>query len=270
MTPDRASAIFRQLLQTPASELDHFGRRNGLQGHPDRGSLEQAQELLRALTLALESGPGPNWQRINDAWGAMVARHGKVDMSAAGPARPQWIRDIPAKPTLGDPAPGTSGQRQQAHDRDRFVPTAQPHFVRTPPPVAPIPSVAPVGAAAPSWPQQAPAAYPATPQPQAYGQPQPAPQARQPPPPPRRSAAPAANPQLQALQDHVTNYAAFCAACAAFPERAADTMRDYGIPDEATRRRIDDTWADRFDDDGDLHLQWESLFRQFRQRISGG
>ena len=98
MTPERASVLFRELLQTPAAELDQFARRNGLQGHPERSSLEQAQEILRALMVALQSGPGPNWDRVNTAWGALVAKHGKIDLLAAGPSRPSWVRVVRGAP----------------------------------------------------------------------------------------------------------------------------------------------------------------------------
>ncbi len=92
---------------------------------------------------------------------------------------------------------------------------------------------------------------------------------RPPPPPPRRRQnTETPSPQLQALETNVSNYASFCAACAAFPTRVAETQREYGLADETARRRIDEIWADRFDDDSDLHEQWERLFAQFREQIT--
>ena len=35
------------------------------------------------------------------------SKHGKIDTTAMGPAPPAWIREAVAKPSLGDPAPGT-------------------------------------------------------------------------------------------------------------------------------------------------------------------
>jgi len=65
----------------------------------------------------------------------------------------------------------------------------------------------------------------------------------------------------------VSRYAAFCAACSAFPDRVAQTQSEYGIADEASRRALDDHWADMFDDDASLQQQWERLFQQFRANL---
>lgn len=65
----------------------------------------------------------------------------------------------------------------------------------------------------------------------------------------------------------VSRYAAFCAACSASPNRAAETAREYGIPDEHVRRQLDDYFAERFDRDADEQSQWERLVSQFRDRL---
>jgi len=124
MTPDRAATIFRELLQTPESELGHLPRRMGLQGHPNPPDLQQAKDLLDALVVALQSGPGPNWERVNTAWSAMVSKHGRLDKNAMGPEQPAWIRNLPPKPTLGDPAPGSPGYAAAQEQQQRYVPPA--------------------------------------------------------------------------------------------------------------------------------------------------
>jgi len=241
MNPDRAAAIFRELLQTPEHELDQFSVRNGLAGHPHAGDLSRARELLQAMVVALQSGPGPNWARVADAHQAMVAAHGKMNVPAAGPAPPAWIRDVPAKPTLGDPAPGTHQAATHQQRQERFVPMAKPQVV--------APVAAPVAA-----PPQAP------------------PQ-RQPPPPPKRKAAPQtaampAQPETPAtgggVHESVATYAAFCAACANQPDRVEAIQREYSLANAAHRATIDELWQDRFDDDAELQQQWEQLFAQFR------
>ena len=430
MTPERAATLFRELLQTPLSELPNFARRHGLQGHPGANDLEHGRELLQALMIALQSGPGPNWDRIHDAWHTMRTNHGPIDMSAMGVAPPAWVRDVPAKPALGDPAPGTAAQAAQAEQRQRFVPVAKPqHVPQAPaapapaapapaapapaapappyphppaassapapgPAAAPLPAVpappatpsapapapaqaAPSHAPAPQHPPVAPAAAPAPPalapsppapavaaaplppsehvrsatyppapvapgpgmparqlvapawdvpaddQPgtrtppmgEAYApgspaaavspaapaqhvSPQPAgvqpsapPQAApsqpvaaplaapsphvpaaQPPPPPQRGAppppaAPSSHEAQQGLEMSVSTYAAFCAACAAMPERVAETQREYGIASDDQRASIDDLWQDRFDEDPALHQQWEQMFARFRDQL---
>jgi hypothetical protein len=238
MNPDRAAAIFRELLQTPEHELDQFSVRNALPGHPHAGDLSRARELLQAMVIALQSGPGPNWARVADAHQAMVAAHGRMNVPAAGPAPPAWIRDMPAKPTLGDPAPGTHQAAAHQQKQERFIPVAKPQVMA--PPVQPV---------------------------------QPAPPQRQPPPPPKREPAPQtaampAQPEAPAaaggVHESVATYAAFCAACANQPERAETIQREYGIAHAAHRATIDELWQDRFDDDAELQQQWEGLFAQFR------
>jgi hypothetical protein len=116
MTPERAAALFAELMQTPTGELAHFARRHGLTGDPSPRDLEHARDLLQAVWVALQAAPGPHWERIADAWGAMIARHGKVDIAAAGPAPPPWVRPPPPpKPSLGDPAPPGRGSDPMHH-----------------------------------------------------------------------------------------------------------------------------------------------------------
>jgi hypothetical protein len=66
----------------------------------------------------------------------------------------------------------------------------------------------------------------------------------------------------------VSKYAAFCAACSTYPERAAETQRDYGIADERARRQLDDYFAERFDNDPAEQEQWERMLGQFRDQIA--
>jgi hypothetical protein len=66
----------------------------------------------------------------------------------------------------------------------------------------------------------------------------------------------------------VARYAALCAACAAYPQRIAETLREYGIASDHERTRIDAAWQDRFDDDPALQQQWERLFHQFRAQLA--
>jgi len=113
-----------------------------------------------------------------------------------------------------------------------------------------------------------------------------APHAAGPPPPPRRDpvgrpedAAPAgavdgpsvhealpggADADAGSIYQSVAKYAAFCAACAEFPERLAETLAGYGIRDAAERAAVDQAWQDRFDDEPDAMTKWEELFAHFR------
>ena len=267
MRPDKAASVFRELLQTPIKAFGHFAQRTGLHTNPNHQDLVQAQELLQAIACALESAPGPNWESVRAAWTGMRSKVGAVHQPAVAKP-PAWVRDaLPARPSLGDPAPGTEQRTEQEQQRARFVPVAQPQFVPppaaapAPPPVAPPPAppVAPVAQPAygGSYAQQAPHAAPqATPP-----APPPAPP-RRPPPPPQRQAA-----QVDLSGWSVSRYASFCAACAAFPTRVAQTQLEYGLPDDASRAQLDDLWQDRFDDDPAMQSQWEQTFRQFREQL---
>ena len=62
----------------------------------------------------------------------------------------------------------------------------------------------------------------------------------------------------------VAKYAALCASCAAFPDRAAATLQQYGVTDETGRVALDEIWQDRFDEDPSLLQSWESLYAHFR------
>lgn len=290
MTPDRAATIFRELLQTPESELGHLPRRMGLPGHPTPPDLQQAKDLLDALVVALQSGPGPNWDRVNTAWSAMVTKHGKLDKSAMGYNQPAWIRDLPPKPTLGDLAPGSPGYAAGQEQRQRYVPPAPgqaaPHHPAPQPP-APHQGGHQAGYPPPPGLYSPPAGY-APPAVQVHGTaPTPAPQAspppqpRQPPPPPQRSAPPAPQatqtPQAAAappaapaegdIRHSVAKYASFCAACAAHPDRVFTTQVEYGITSPEMRASLDEDWQDRFDDDAELHAKWEQLFQHFRKQL---
>ena len=301
MTPDRAATIFRELLQTPESELGHLPRRMGLPGNPTPPDLQQAKDLLDALVVALQSGPGPNWDRVNTAWGAMLSKHGKLDKSAMGYSQPAWIRDLPPKPTLGDPAPGSPGYASQQEQRQRYVPPSpQQHAAPQQPAVHAAPQqpvvTAPQQPAVHAAPQQAipqqgghqagyppppglyspPAGY-APPAIQVHGATPSPPPAQastaqasappQPPPPPQRSAPPAPAPSEGDIQSSVAKYAAFCAACAAHPDRVFTTQVEYGITSPQMREQLDEDWQDRFDDDAELHARWEQLFQHFRKQL---
>ena len=295
MNPDRAASIFRELLQTPEADLQNFARRVGLQGEPTTSDLTQAKEVLQTLLVALQSGPGPNWARVNTMWATFRAKHGALPQTAMDPSKPQWVRDVPDKPTLGDPAPGTSSHAQQEQRRQRFVPTGKPAFhqggaIATPPPQAPAPAGYQVGSHQPppppgreAWPappgmyggaQAAPqpAAPPAA-HPQHAAHPQGAGQPRvfnqppqQPPPPPKREPQTPAQAKGD-ISESVAKYAAFCAACAAAPDRVFATMVEYGISSPEMRDELDETWNERFDEDGALHKQWEQLFHSFRNQL---
>lgn len=260
MNPERWATLFRELLQTPDHELGHYARRCGLLTDPQHEQLIKARELLMALGQALESAPGPNWHRVDSAWVGMRQQHGALVPTGGPPKPPGWVREnAPAKPGLGDPAPGTAGFEDQQRQRERFVPAAQPGYV-APPVVAaaqPIPPAAPAPPPPAAW--NAPAAAPAG---EAYAEPPP----RRPPPPPRRSVPPA-TPSEESLEMSVARYASFCAVCAAYPNRVQNTQQQYGMADDAARRRLDDIWQDRFDADPALQEHWEQLFGQFRSRL---
>ena len=198
MNPERAASIFRELLQAPNSELINLPRRMGLMGNPTPPDLERARELLQALMVALESGPGPNWDRIGTAWEAMRRMHGEMQREALGDAKPAWIRDVPARPSLGDPAPGTASHASLEEERQRFVPQARPApaqhaaYQQQPapqpqayPPAQPQQAYAPAAQAYPS--AQPPQAYPSAPSAPPTGY---APQASSPPVHPSHAATP--------------------------------------------------------------------------------
>ena len=69
------------------------------------------------------------------------------------------------------------------------------------------------------------------------------------------------------IRTSVAKYAAFCAACAAQPDRVFMTQVEYGITSPEARVELDETWQDRFDEDGEAHALWERLFRQFRREL---
>jgi hypothetical protein len=289
MTPDRAASIFRDLLMTPASDLDGFARRVGLQGNPDPGDLKQAKEILETFVVALQSGPGPNWQRVNTMWSTLHARHGALAPSAMEPQRPGWVRPAPPKPSLGDAAPGTAGFAEQQERQQRFVPGRHVQPGQIDPRMAPkydapgydaqqhaAQGYGQPGAAEPppppgrdAWPAP-PGLYGAPPMPYAPqpAQEVPAPQVYRPP-PPKREPPPPQEPQAPTgnIKESVARYASFCAACAAAPDRVFATMVEYGISSPQARDELDELWNERFDGDAGLQKQWEQLFHQFRDKL---
>jgi len=70
--------------------------------------------------------------------------------------------------------------------------------------------------------------------------------------------------------ESVARYAAFCAACAEFPDRIAQTRSGYGVTDDEARAALDGAWQDRFDDDPELLGRWEQLFGSFRRSLRAG
>jgi hypothetical protein len=294
-TPDRAAYLLRELLQTPREQLTQFPRRMALHTQPTQEELECAQEVLFALVTALESERGPAWQRIRDAWvglrqhvAAAIPLPGSLD-----PAPPAWLGGaLPAKPTLGDPAPGTHASAEVERERARFVPTAPPAFavapahpISSPAPMSlsttpPTPPISPLQALLAGTTAPAPGApvygesYAVGPLPAAHGYP-PVPQ-RSPPPPPVRPMA-ASAPVLQPAPEPVaaldlsawttSRYAALCAACSIEPARAPETAREYGLADDGERRRLDDHFAELFDREPAEQEQWERLIVQFRERL---
>lgn len=246
MTPEKAGTVFRELLQTSDGELGWFSRRAGLASEHDHEDLRKARELLQCLAGALASGPGTGWDRVQAAWSGMRQRHGAVETHTSSVAKPQWVRDLPPKPSLGAPAPGTEPYQAQQAERARFVPAAQPAH-HAPPAV--------VSAPAPMMPPAArpPAGRPPVPKRAA---------AQAPPPPPR------GEPVVVGGQMTLARYAAFCAACSTNPERVAVVEAEYGIHSAAQRAALDDHWQDEFDDDPALLAQWEQLCSQFRASLA--
>lgn len=295
MTPERAAYVFRELMQTPTEQLSMYPQRAGLLTRPNQDDLERARELLFALAEALAVPAGPEWAKVQSAWTALRQGHG-VTQSAGAPKPPKWVRELPPEPSLGDPAPGTVGHQAMQRKQERFVPAAQPvhqspgqqtagyHGHQGRPAGAYGEAYASAGQQQP-YPAQGHPGHSNQPAPAAnYGQPlaQSAPQHRPvpqhaPPPPPRRhqggpppeatAAQTTQGPGLDFSAWTVSKYAAFCAACSVYPDRVQQTQHDYGIGDDACRRRLDDHWSDVFDDDGAAHQQWEQLVRQFRDNL---
>lgn len=132
--PDRALFLLRELLQTPHDELALFPRRAGLRTQPTAEELAQAKELVESVVAALEADGGAAWQRVRDAWVGGRQRLGAPPLAGlVDPPAPAWIGPQPAKPSLGDPAPGTHEAADLERQRRRFVPEAPPV------PVAPSP-----------------------------------------------------------------------------------------------------------------------------------
>ncbi len=295
MTPERAAELMRELLVTPKSALNDFGRRNGLPGSVNPPDLEMAKELLQAVWVGLQSSSGPNWERINTAWGAMRAKHGELRTDDMGPRPPGWIRSSePVKPTLGDLAPGAAQTPQvgfvQAGHQSGYPPHQPPPgtapntgsggaYAAPPPGYGPAhPGYQPPSGGYAQPAQAPPGSYPQAPTPQqAPAQPAPpaeppkerfVPQAKPkaPPPPPARRRA-SGTPDRSIAND-VELYASFCAACSASPDKVFATMVDYGIGSPEMRAELDEMWQERFDEDGELHQRWEHLYRHFRQHQS--
>ncbi|MBM4356628.1 MAG: hypothetical protein FJ096_00805 [Deltaproteobacteria bacterium] len=323
---DRALLLLRELLQTPSEELVHFPRRAGLHTQPTPDELERAQGLVGALVVALESERGSAaWQRVHDAWVGSRQRLGAPPTPGlVDPPPPAWIGNLPAMPSLGDPAPGTAEAEGLEQQRNRFVPQAPPTYsaptgptfdtpafdalgappmrrAQTPPtpPLTPRAELLAADArtAAPSpgqhlpgWARPQPGAPSAATTAGVYGEayaigpaaasPSPPPQAPRVGPPPLPTAAarglagaapslPPPRPSLgfDPASWTVSRYAALCAACSASPQRAGDTAREYGVPDEHARRSLDDHFAERFDRDPTEQEQWERLVVQFRERL---
>jgi len=153
-------------------------------------------------------------------------------------AHAQAEAQLPAMPAMLAPVGTGSGQPIVPQAPEGFTAAAQP------------PAVPP--AAAPERPAPPPSPRPEPPAAQAS--------------PPAAAPAPgaAAGTDAGAIDQSVAKYAAFCAACAEFPDRLADTMAGYGIGDVAQRAALDQLWQDRFDDEPEVMSKWEELFAHFR------
>lgn len=155
MTPSRAATVFRELLQTSDGELSLFARRAGLHGELGAEDLLRARELLQAVAAALESGREQDWTAIRAAWEGLRSKRSPVGVASppvtTGEAsRPAMLgRQVAAKPSLSDSAPGASADQQ---DRRKFVPVARPRHVAAPqgadPAAQPPPAASPPPGAA--------------------------------------------------------------------------------------------------------------------------
>lgn len=303
MTPEQAAYLFRELLQTPLTELGRFAQRMGLASQPSAVALEKAQELLVTIAAALEQSGGVGWERVESAWaGARFSRGEHVGGDVA--RAPEWVRELPQAPRLDDPAPGTSNWEEQQKKRARFVPRAAappPTRGRVPPARGAVAGLAmphahgsPLPSAQAQFGQSEGAQAPGYGESYAPGSPPPppavgvqpgtmkeAPRAR----PLGDHGYPAAPPYLDAhrmgqraasepIAIHhdgewsVSRYAAFCAACSAYPERVVDTQREYGLAGHDARRALDDHFSARFDNEPELAGQWERMFAQFRGQLA--
>ncbi|MEM1031714.1 MAG: hypothetical protein AAGN82_15290 [Myxococcota bacterium] len=257
MTPDRAAELMRALLMTPDFELNVFARRNGLPEPVDPNDLAMAKELLVAIQVGLRSTQGPNWSRVETAWGAMRAKHGALRDDELAPAPPGWVRaSLPPKPSLSDPAASSSSSSRGAPGGAYAAPPpAYPRATAptpgyqpasgglTPPPATPMATTA-----GPTSPATSPPASPSA----------------SPPPSRPEPAVSAPRPAPPNIADDVDLYAAFCAACAAAPEKVFATMVQYGIGSPEMRGQLDEMWQERFDDDAALQRRWEQVYRHYR------
>ncbi|MBI4702637.1 MAG: hypothetical protein HY744_16065 [Deltaproteobacteria bacterium] len=210
---------------------------------------------------AAGSAPGPAaWDRPAVAADWPGAPEGAAAQPqpacAAGPAKPAWVRSLPAKPSLGDLAPGMAPPPVQ-----RVVPRA---------PVAP-PPWSPPAAPAPAAPRGAPPVAPAR-----RGLPPPrhaavaaAPRAPQGSPPAAASAGPDGAGGRDVETD-IGRYAEFCAHCAAYPDRLTAVGVRFGLRPEETRDALDELWQARFDDDPALQQHWEQLVAWYRDALARG
>lgn len=235
MTPERAAAIFKELIEAPTSELNNFARRNGLAQNVDPQDFAQARELLRAIWVAFQSGPGPNWDRINTAWSAMHGAHGALPEHATVPQKPGWVRNVPPKPTLGDPAPRADIGQASA--------SVQPYVAAASDQV--IASQLAAKARQEQEEEEQRLAEEAA----------------------RQSAPPKQSELHQRVREDIAVYAAFCAACAEYPNHVYQTQLQYGVGSPEARTQLDQDWQDRFDDDGQLFQTWEQYVAYYRQQL---
>ena len=300
MTPERVSMIFRELLQTPDEQLDGFARRAGLRSQPERDDLRRCHHILLAVGQALEASNPADWAKVQAAFEGMQqltqtpqgnsAAAGAAALAAqqAAPEKPEWIRDLPPMPSLGDPAPGTSEHAEMQKKHERFVPQA---YAAAPPTTSTTSAAAPQAVSALSAnaasgrhvpsagryaaePSQAhysdqPEPPPLMLEPEPEAAPPPAPR-RPPPPPPRadpRGLPPVHVDPKYIPEMSVARYAALCAACANTPDRIPEILIEYGLANDNVRAALDAQWHDQFDDDPELLSQWEQLFAQFRGQL---
>jgi hypothetical protein len=67
----------------------------------------------------------------------------------------------------------------------------------------------------------------------------------------------------------LTQYASLCAELAASPERAADILRRYHVPSEASRRALDEHWQARLLGRWEEQVEFERALREYSAWLRG-
>lgn len=66
----------------------------------------------------------------------------------------------------------------------------------------------------------------------------------------------------------LTDYAALCAICGAFPAHLSDTYLRFGLRDHTERYSLDEAWHAHFANQPEAQALWKSLFTQFRSWLT--